>query len=139
MNVFYKSLYENIRGLVVHHHVEHILKKNPEINHETGGNSTLTKEEEQYSFPLYPQYTCFFSTWDPHVRLLFTAVDTWKKNKIFGNGIKSFRIDCYKLIGSAIYPEAGYNLSPNVKLFKINGFNIINGLHFIIENIDEIG
>jgi len=30
-------------------------------------------------------------------RLFLTAVDTWKFNKVFGNGIKSFREDCHKL------------------------------------------
>lgn len=30
--------------------------------------------------------------------LVFTALDLWEKNKIFGNGIKSFRIDCGKLL-----------------------------------------
>ena len=32
-----------------------------------------------------------------HRRLFLAAVDTWKDNKIFGNGIKSFRIDCLEL------------------------------------------
>ena len=32
-----------------------------------------------------------------HLKLFFTALDTWKENKIFGNGIKSFREDCQKL------------------------------------------
>ena len=27
------------------------------------------------------------------------AIDTWKENKILGNGIKSFRQDCWKLEG----------------------------------------
>ena len=31
-----------------------------------------------------------------HSEIFFTAVDIWKTNKIFGNGIKSFRIDCAK-------------------------------------------
>ena len=36
--------------------------------------------------------------YETHYRRLFlTAVDTWKENKIFGNGIKSFRLDCWKL------------------------------------------
>jgi len=30
-------------------------------------------------------------------KLIFTGVDTWKFNKIFGNGIKSFRDDCIKV------------------------------------------
>ena len=35
----------------------------------------------------------------PHKRLFLTAIETWKLNKIFGNGIKSFRVDCWKLEG----------------------------------------
>jgi len=136
INDAYTSLYENIRGLVA---VEHIFKKKTEIDHEAGGNSTLTKEKEQYSFPLYPQYMGFFSTWDPHIRILLTSVDTWKKNKIFGNGIKSFRIDCYKLIGSAIYPEAGYNLREQVKLFKKNRLCSNHPHNYYFEILTETG
>jgi len=33
-----------------------------------------------------------------HAELFLTAIDTWKMNKIFGNGIKSFRIDCAKFV-----------------------------------------
>ena len=32
-----------------------------------------------------------------HERLFLTAIDTWKFNKIYGNGIKSFREVCHKL------------------------------------------
>jgi len=32
-----------------------------------------------------------------HSEIFLTAIDTWKKNKIFGNGIKSFREDCIKI------------------------------------------
>ncbi len=35
-------------------------------------------------------------------RLFLTAIDVWSKNKIFGNGIKSFREDCHKLKGPDI-------------------------------------
>jgi len=36
--------------------------------------------------------------YETHYRRLFlTAIDTWGENKIFGNGIKSFRLDCWKL------------------------------------------
>ena len=35
----------------------------------------------------------------PHKRLFMTAIEIWKLNKIFGNGIKSFRVDCWKLEG----------------------------------------
>ena len=124
----YESLFHNIRGLVVS---ETKLKTNADIKHE--------KEKVQYSFPLYPQYSGFFRTWDPHVRLLLTSVDTWKKNKILGNGIKSFRLDCYKLIGSAIYPEAGYNLSQDVMLFKRNRLCSNHPHNYYFEILTETG
>ena len=44
-------------------------------------------------------------------RVILSAVETWKENKIFGNGIKSYRRDCWKLndrkdiyLGEDIYP-----------------------------------
>ena len=35
-----------------------------------------------------------------HEALFLTAFDTWKINKIFGNGLKSFKRDCWKIIQS---------------------------------------
>ena len=32
-----------------------------------------------------------------HERIFLTAIDTWKFNRILGNGIKAFRFDCLKL------------------------------------------
>ena len=45
------------------------------------------------------QKTIFFEVdfESPQKRLFLTAIDTWKLNKIFGNGIKSFRVDCNKI------------------------------------------
>tara|TARA_Y100000590_G_scaffold470657_1_gene667474 strand:+ start:13633 stop:14757 length:1125 start_codon:yes stop_codon:yes gene_type:complete len=34
------------------------------------------------------------------IKLFLTAVDTWKFNKILGGGIKSFRVNCWKLTSS---------------------------------------
>ena len=54
-----------------------------------------------------------------HRRLFLTAVDTWKFNKIFGNGIKSFRVDCHKLgdqninLEEDIYPGLKNRLCSN--------------------------
>ena len=46
----------------------------------------------------------FYSFWQPierigseHGMLFMTALDTWRVNVIFGNGIKSFRVDCIEL------------------------------------------
>ena len=32
-----------------------------------------------------------------HFRIFLSAIETWKTNKVFGNGIKSFRTECRKL------------------------------------------
>ena len=32
-----------------------------------------------------------------HIKLFNTAIDLWKENKIFGSGIKSFRVKCAKI------------------------------------------
>jgi len=34
----------------------------------------------------------------PYKKLTLTAFETWKSNKIFGNGIKSFRVECHKIV-----------------------------------------
>ena len=33
-----------------------------------------------------------------HTRIIFTGIETWKLHKTFGNGIKSFREDCKRII-----------------------------------------
>ena len=35
---------------------------------------------------------------NPYSKLTLTAIEIWKPNKIFGNGIKSFRVKCHKII-----------------------------------------
>jgi len=47
-----------------------------------------------------------------HRRIFVTAFETWGANKIFGNGIKSFQRDCWKLgeqpninLGEDLYPD----------------------------------
>ena len=60
--------------------------------------------------------TLFYEVkWEPHHRRIFlAAIDTWRENKIFGGGIKSFRRDCWVVLG-----KPGINLEdrslPNVK------------------------
>jgi len=35
---------------------------------------------------------------NPYKKMALTAIETWKPNKIFGNGIKSFRVKCQEVI-----------------------------------------
>ena len=64
-------------------------------------NVSKTKKLQHDDFQLEDDFQ-FFWIYNPsqahgHVKLYYTAVDLWEKNKIFGNGIKSFRVGCRKL------------------------------------------
>ena len=49
------------------------------------------KDDFEFSWPMQNEL-------DSHIKLYATALDVWGKNKIFGNGIKSFREDCKKFV-----------------------------------------
>jgi len=90
----YLSLYSSVRHIVFD--LSPTLKNDSEKNYEAQENSTITKEKNQQS-SWYRGKINFLNDRSHQARLMLTALDTWKRNKIFGNGIKSFRIDCYKL------------------------------------------
>ena len=98
----YLSLYSSVRHTFGTFDLEPTLKNDSEKNYEAQENSTITKEKNQQS-SWYRGKIKFLNDRSYQARLLLTALDTWKRNKIFGNGIKSFRIDCYKL--QDIYAE----------------------------------
>ena len=68
-----------------------------------------------------------------HNRLFLTAIDTWRLNKIFGNGIKSFRKDCLKLQG----PE--YNFEKDIVDFKKNRLCSNHPHNYYLEILTELG
>ena len=109
----YHSMYDNIRSIVGIFVLEPISENDSEKNYETQGSSTMVTEKDQQSL-LYPTKIDLLSDGVVYrARLLLTALDTWKKNKIFGNGIKSFRIDCSKLQDRDLLDESSiyeYNL-----------------------------
>jgi len=72
----YLSFYSNIKNITVN--LE-------EISTENKSNIKL-KEEKKW----LPESNSF-------KKLILTGIDTWKFDKIFGNGIKSFRDDCIKV------------------------------------------
>tara|TARA_B100000686_G_C16763468_1_gene960268 strand:- start:557 stop:1891 length:1335 start_codon:yes stop_codon:yes gene_type:complete len=72
----YLSFYSNIKNITV---------DLEEISTENKSNIKL-KEEKKW----LPESNSF-------KKLILTGIDTWKFNKIFGNGIKSFRDDCIKV------------------------------------------
>lgn len=68
------------------------------------------------------------------LRLLLTAIDTWKFNKIFGNGIKSFRFDCHKLS-----LDKNVNMSENFKKNKKNRLCSNHPHNYYFEILTETG
>ena len=90
----YLSLYSSVQHILLD--LSPTLKNDSEKNYEAQENSTITKEKNQQS-SWYRGKINFLNDRSYQARLMLTALDTWKRNKIFGNGIKSFRIDCYKL------------------------------------------
>jgi len=124
MEASYKSLYSNIHvslpGLNKPSTTKEEVKKKDKI------------EEQGFSFPLYPEKIFLISP-STHLRLFLTAIDTWKKNIIFGNGIKSFRVDCAKLQS----PE--YNLGEDVIKFKKNRLCSNHPHNYYLEILTETG
>ena len=102
----------NIQGMVSIFVLEPISENDSEKNYETQGISTMVTEKNQRS--TFRRIKLNFSNVRNYrTRLYLTALDVWKKNKIFGNGIKSFRIDCSKLQDRDLLDESSiyeYNL-----------------------------
>ena len=68
------------------------------INKPTLKTKTLNlNKEEKIVMHDFEYFWITPDTLGGHTKLVLTALDIWKKNKIFGNGIKSFRVDCIKL------------------------------------------
>ena len=98
----------------------------------------VTEKDQQSS--LHRKKLSFLNDRTPHARLLLTALDTWKQNKIFGNGIKSFRIDCYKLQGIiSVVPSREYNLTEQFVKFKKNRLCSNHPHNYYFEILTETG
>ena len=102
---YYASFYERIKNIVA-----------PEIV-TWAKRGAWPEREKSTEIAQAPKHQTRFYTgivYEPFQRRLFlTALDTWKFNKIFGNGIKSFREDCWKLRGPDVNLEE--NLYPGKK------------------------
>ena len=82
---------------------------------------------------MYPE-RFFLNSPNTHIRLFLTAIDTWKKNIIFGNGIKSFRVDCSKL------QSQEYNLAEDVVVKSKKNRLCSNHPHnYYLEILTEVG
>ena len=127
----YLSLYSSVRHILFD--LSPTLKNDSEKNYEAQENSTITKEKNQQS-SWYRGKINFLNDRSYQARLMLTALDTWKRNKIFGNGIKSFRIDCYKL---QILDE--YNFSETYAESKKNRLCSTHPHNYYFEILTETG
>ena len=96
----YMSLYDNVyfiySGFINPQKAVAVIKKTSPTESKKKYPENKLIEEQDYSFPVYPE-TIFSHNPNPQFRLFLTAIDTWGKNIILGNGIKSFRVECSKL------------------------------------------
>jgi len=74
-----------------------------------------------------------------HNRLFLAAFDIWEKNKILGDGIKSFRVNCHKLQSHAIEPLDEYNLTEEYVETKKNRLCSNHPHNYFVEIIVETG
>ena len=76
----YQSFYDNIQGTI------------------TGLFERMLSDEEEALLKEQKEYLVYHRDLSGHRKLISTATETWKLHRIFGNGIKSFREDCRKII-----------------------------------------
>ena len=135
MKTGYVSMYQNIQSSFVGiFDLDSILKNDSEKNYETQKNSTAAKEKDQLASSVRSDSKLSFLEGRTYqTRLILTAIDTWKQNKIFGNGIKSFRIDCHRLQGEE------YNLQQKFVKFKKNRTCSNHPHNYYFEILTETG
>jgi len=128
-NVNYRSAYDNIRSMVGIFYVEQ-QESNARVR-EKDARSSFDRERRKFANNRDRTY---------QGRLLLTALDTWKQNKIFGNGIKSFRIDCHKLQGIiSVVPSREYNLTEAFIMHKKNRLCSNHPHNYYFEILTETG
>ena len=74
-----------------------------------------------------------------YLRLALTAIDTWKPNKIFGNGLKSFREDCFKLRDNPVFGKNLVNLGEEQIPGKKNRLCSTHPHNYYFEILTETG
>ena len=135
----YVSFLENIKGIVtaktaIEGAAENAAEK-AELKNEVAKNN-----QDESSLTIKKKINkLFLGDLMHHSRLFLTALDIWKKNKTFGNGIKSFRIDCYKLKTHALEPLDEFNLDYNFIKNKKNRICSNHPHNYFLEILVESG
>ena len=84
----YRSFYDNVHGVSTGLFTRMITDKETTLKEEQKKFKIYVDEKGNFKYPESGGHTKIFST----------GIETWKLHKIFGNGIKSFRQDCKKII-----------------------------------------
>jgi len=124
LEIRYKSFYDTITGTI-----SSTIYKMKNISKKESKNASKSDSEDNEG----STYRALFPSESSHKRLFLAAIDTWAKNKIFGNGIKSFREDCKKLEG----PE--YNLTGAIIKSKKNRLCSSHPHNYYVEILTETG
>ena len=93
----YYSLYSNTIGIAIWA----ITKKNPfKTNNIFVKKNEIETKSEAPDAKVENKNFFFFLSYNENIRLITSSLDVWSRNKIFGNGIKSFRVDCLRLFAN---------------------------------------
>ena len=80
-------------------------KRSARVDVEQTFEGKVTSGKERTLSQKTTWYNAYEEKSSPYRKLFLASIYTWKSNKIFGNGIKSFYIDCQKLAGPDINIE----------------------------------
>ena len=121
MQLSYDSFYTNVKGILFEWSVTEKANEQSNVTESVKSETdTENKTNERYRIR--------------RERLLLTAIDTWKPNKIFGNGIKSFRFDCSELL-----KNKNVNMSEDFKKDKKNRLCSNHPHNYYFEILTETG
>ena len=131
IKTFYKSFYINATSVLTS--LVNFSKNDPKKSNKIEEEFEIDQNKLKPDTPL--GFDAFYTSVSHHERLISTALVTWKQNKIFGNGIKSFRIDCHKL--ALLGPEI--NLQSDAIKHKKNFLCSNHPHNYYLEILTETG
>jgi len=134
--MYWVSFYDNTIGQVILMK-GNLIKKNEKENLKLEKAEVLA-ENKQYEDPILKKYVeePYYLRTSSQIRLIITSLDIWKRNKIIGNGLKSYQIDCFKLFGD----NPDYNIDPFIYLkFKKNRTCDAHPHNYYFQTLSELG
>ena len=131
IKVAYMSLYSNATASLIS--LVNFSKNDPKKSNKLEEGFEIDQNRVKPDTPL--GFKAFYMYVSPHKRIVLAALETWKQNKIFGNGIKSFRIDCPRL--ALLGPEI--NLAEDAVVHKKNFLCSNHPHNYYLEILTETG